>query len=212
MEETKENIVIFEDDQLRIYTRELRTESLASFTWPCAQVLAAYVLSRRTDLRGMRVLELGCGTALPGLTAALLGAEVLLSDRDGEAASAGAELNNVTARFRPLAWGDFEALAAFPPCDLVLGSDVLYDSSCFDALLATVSELLRRSPPSAVFATTYQHRSGHASLPWRLRRFSLRVKSVHSCKEIEGLSCNVEADVSLVILVYDAEQAEALLA
>ena len=46
--------------------------------WPCARSLAAHLAT--LDLAGVRVLELGCGLALPSLVAALRGAEVVASD------------------------------------------------------------------------------------------------------------------------------------
>ena len=50
--------------------------------WPCARVLASYVFSQRSFLSGVRVLEIGAGTGLPGLLAAKLGADVTLADHD----------------------------------------------------------------------------------------------------------------------------------
>lgn len=172
---------------LRVQTEESAEESYAAYTWPSARVLAAWVLSERAWLPGKTVIELGAGTALPGLVAVLCGAHVTLTDQDeGElrAARAGALLNSVSCACVPLAWGDWAALASLPSADLVLGSDVLYDSALFDLLLATVSELLRRARPGARFVTSYQHRSLHASLPSRLERFSLRCAAVIPAAEV----------------------------
>lgn len=44
------------------------------FVWPCALVLAQFVAFYNTSLFSNRVvLELGCGTSLPGIVAALCG-------------------------------------------------------------------------------------------------------------------------------------------
>src|SRR5262245_33288824 len=51
--------------------------------WPSAIALA-HELSER-PLRGLRVLELGAGTGLPGIVAARLGAHVLQTDRNAAA-------------------------------------------------------------------------------------------------------------------------------
>jgi len=52
-----------------------------SFTWPSAYVLAEYLwYMNRHMLQGRQILELGCGTGLPGLVAAACGASVLLTD------------------------------------------------------------------------------------------------------------------------------------
>lgn len=43
------------------------------FVWPSALLLAHYVASERRLLLGKVVMELGCGTGLPGILAALCG-------------------------------------------------------------------------------------------------------------------------------------------
>jgi hypothetical protein len=51
--------------------------------WPCALLLSCWLAAERRELQlpTLRVLELGCGLGLPGLTAAALGAaESVLSD------------------------------------------------------------------------------------------------------------------------------------
>ena len=51
--------------------------------WPCALLLSCWLAAQVTEmeLTHLRVLELGCGLGLPGLTAAVLGAaETVLSD------------------------------------------------------------------------------------------------------------------------------------
>ena len=56
----------FEEDEFLPYWAEL---------WPSGVALAGYVAT--LDLAGRRVLELGCGLALPSFAAALAGADVL---------------------------------------------------------------------------------------------------------------------------------------
>lgn len=41
------------------------------FVWPSAQVMAHYITSERHSFRGKVLMELGCGTGLPGILAAL---------------------------------------------------------------------------------------------------------------------------------------------
>ncbi|CBN76293.1 conserved unknown protein [Ectocarpus siliculosus] len=49
--------------------------------WDCSLVLAKYLEQRPEEVRGKRVLELGCGVGLPGVAAAVVGAtEVILTD------------------------------------------------------------------------------------------------------------------------------------
>ena len=67
--------------------------------WPCARSLAAHLST--LDLTGVRVLELGCGLALPSLVAALRGADVVASDVSADALERVAESGRRTLG-RPL--------------------------------------------------------------------------------------------------------------
>ena len=71
----------------RLCVRVLECEYAAGGTgwrvWPCALLLSCWLAQHLPLMRrsgAMRALELGCGLALPGLTAAALGAHVTLSD------------------------------------------------------------------------------------------------------------------------------------
>ena len=59
----------FDEEEFLPYWAEL---------WPSGLALARHVAAR--ELRGLRVLELGCGLGLPALAAALRGADVLATD------------------------------------------------------------------------------------------------------------------------------------
>src|SRR4051794_36175399 len=48
--------------------------------WPAAIALAHDVASRKNAVRGSQVLELGAGTGLPGIVAALIGGRVVQTD------------------------------------------------------------------------------------------------------------------------------------
>ncbi len=85
------------------------------------------------------VLELGSGTGLVGVTAALLGCRVVLSDRadhnkvlDNLATTA--ELNGVGAQSTvlPFTWGVYSpSVLALPSLDLIVAADCLYSSAGF---------------------------------------------------------------------------------
>ena len=159
-------------------------------------MLAHWAWAHRARLRGCAALELGAGTCLAGLTAAAVGARVTLTDRadaqqvlaNAAAAAARNGLSEARCRVLPLTWGDFTPqLVALPPQDVLLGADVLYDSTCFEPLLATVAFLLRRGGPGCTFVTAYQQRSRHASLEWRLQ---------HWVRRRAGSGCATPADGS----------------
>jgi predicted nicotinamide N-methyase len=97
--------------------------------WPSARALAAYVAT--LDLDGRRVVELGCGLALPSLAAALGGADVLATDASSEAVALARRngrhlLGRRLAAMRVDVTAPPEELLEAAPFDLVLAADVLY--------------------------------------------------------------------------------------
>ena len=111
-------------------------------------------LAREVDgmaLHGVRVVELGCGLALPSLAAARAGADVLATDACEEAlalAERNARLNDVSVETATVDWADPGALLARAPFDVVLAADVLYESANVDRLVS----LLPRLAPQAWLA------------------------------------------------------------
>ncbi len=123
--------------------------------WPCARALAAHLAS--LDLTGVRVLELGCGLALPSLVAALRGADVVASDVSADALERVAESGRRTLG-RPLETlcadlHDPASLLARGPFDLVLGADLLYDCT----LATAMGELIPKISPAALFAYSWRN-------------------------------------------------------
>ena len=102
-------------------------------------------------LRGQRVLELGCGLALPSLAAARAGAVVLATDIEDEAlelVARNARLNGVRVEAMRSDWSSPDELVRHAPFDLVLASDVLYERQSVAPLLS----LLPRLAPEAWLA------------------------------------------------------------
>jgi predicted nicotinamide N-methyase len=97
--------------------------------WPSGLALARHVAA--CELRGKRVLELGCGLALPALAAALRGADVLATDWAEDAIELlqqNVERNGVVVRGARVRWSEPEPLLRAAPWDLVLGADLLYEA------------------------------------------------------------------------------------
>lgn len=93
--------------------------------WPSAIALAHEIASR--DVAGLRILELGAGTGLPGIVAASLGARVVQTDRQElvlHVCKHNAERNGVTAIEHRIA--DWTAWTDGDRYDLILGADILY--------------------------------------------------------------------------------------
>lgn len=111
-------------------------------------------LARELDgepLRGLRVVELGCGLALPSIAAARAGAAVLATDGCAEAlelVGRNAEANGVEIETAAVDWTEPGALLERAPFDLVLAADVLYERASVAVLLA----LLPRLAPKAWLA------------------------------------------------------------
>jgi predicted nicotinamide N-methyase len=123
----------FEQDEFMPYWAEL---------WPSGVALAQHVAA--LDLRGWRVLELGCGLALPSLAAALAGAEVLATDWAPEAlelVAANAAANGLHVETALVDWHG-GAPPGLPPFEVVLAADVLYEernATPLRAVLAAVT-------------------------------------------------------------------------
>src|SRR3954451_15019451 len=113
--------------------------------WPSGAVLAG-ALAEDPPAPGMRVLELGCGLALPSIVAARAGARVLATDGHSDAVAFAAHamaLNDVDGEVAVADWAhDGDALAARGPWDLVLGDDVLYLKANVEAALALLPRLV----------------------------------------------------------------------
>ncbi len=108
-----------------------------AFCWGSGQALARFLLDHPEQVRGLRVVDLGCGSGVAGIAAARAGAaSVVAVDRDPlalEAARANAASNGVdpgrlrTARVLPEDW------------DVLLAADLLYET----ALRPSLAELCR---------------------------------------------------------------------
>lgn len=103
------------------------------------------------SLSGVRVVELGCGLAVPSITAARAGASVLATDSCTEAltlVARNARANDVRIDTATVDWAEPDELVRRAPFDLVLAADVLYQRASVAPLLS----LLPRLAPEAWLA------------------------------------------------------------
>jgi predicted nicotinamide N-methyase len=103
------------------------------------------------SLAGRRIVELGCGLAVPSIAAARAGGSVLATDQSAEAlalADRNADANGVRIETARVDWTDPGALVERAPFDLVLAADVLYERNAVGVLLS----LLPRLAPEAFLA------------------------------------------------------------
>lgn len=127
--------------------------------WPSALALARVVGA--LPLAGARVVELGCGLALPSLAAAQAGARVLATDWSPDAVvlvRLNAARNRIDVETALCSWAEPGVLLDGAPWDLVLASDVLYERRNADALLGLLPRLGDEAfladpgrPPAAAF-------------------------------------------------------------
>jgi predicted nicotinamide N-methyase len=127
---------------------------------------------------GLRVVELGCGLAVPSIAAARAGASVLATDVAPEAlalARRNARANGVRIETAAIDWAKRGELARRGRFDLVLAADVLYERSAVAALLG----LLPRLASEALLADPGRPAAG-AFLEQASRRWSVdtRVRGV----------------------------------
>ena len=96
------------------------------------------------ELSGLRVVELGCGLAVPGIAAARAGADVLATDSDAEALELVAQnalANGVSVETAAIDWAEPDDLINRAPFDLVLAADVLYERASVALLLSLLPRL-----------------------------------------------------------------------
>ncbi|XP_072942618.1 uncharacterized protein [Epargyreus clarus] len=190
-------------EYLEIVIPELLSAGYSFYTWPSAPLLAWYLWSQRRNLRGLRVLELGCGTGLPGILAAKCGAHTTLTDsvalpRSLRHLSACCEANGLVpgrdVQILGLAWGLFLAdVHNLRPVDLVLASDCFYEPSQFEEVLSTVAYLLDGT--DGKFLCAYQERSADWSIEALLKKWGLKgaLVDLDSLRESSGLYTMAEA-------------------
>jgi predicted nicotinamide N-methyase len=142
-------------------------------------------LAREIDglpLRGLHVLELGCGLAAPSIAAARAGAAVLATDACAEAlplAARNAQANGVSIETAAVDWATPDELLERGPFDLVLAADVLYERESVAQLLS----LLPRLAPEAWLADPDRPATGaflaEAGRRWRVETRVRGVVQIH---------------------------------
>ncbi len=109
-----------------------------AFAWAGGQALARYLLDNPDICRGKRVLDLGSGSGLTAIAAAICGAtHVLAADIDGLAVAAShlnAAANHVTIE----ATTDDLLAAPLPAADVILVGDLFYERTLAERVLTAI--------------------------------------------------------------------------
>jgi predicted nicotinamide N-methyase len=122
--------------------------------WPSARALAETIVDKKERFAGKRILEVGCGLAIPSMVAAKLGAEVVATDFHPEVPrflESNLAINQVqSVRYERIDWSKgFPDLGAF---DWVIGSDVLYEKQHALLLAQVVTQYMGRGKGGALVA------------------------------------------------------------
>uniref|UniRef100_A0A8C6UFC3 Protein N-lysine methyltransferase METTL21A n=1 Tax=Neogobius melanostomus TaxID=47308 RepID=A0A8C6UFC3_9GOBI len=137
----------FCDRDIRI-VQDWKRLGVAAVVWDAAVVMSMYLELGRVELKGKKVIELGAGTGLVGIVAALLGAKVTITDRQPALDSLSTNVKSnlppaalESATVSELTWG--EHLDRYPAggFDLVLGADIVYLEDTFIPLLESMEHL-----------------------------------------------------------------------
>lgn len=128
-----------------------------SWLWDSSLLLSQWMATRAEDIRGKSVIELGAGTGLPGLTAAMLGAgRVVLTDVEAllRGLERNVEVNGLGERVevRELVWGSSSssseeewvssgARKGEGEFDIVLMSDVFLEVEAMGDLAKTLKRV-----------------------------------------------------------------------
>jgi predicted nicotinamide N-methyase len=142
-------------------------------------------LARELDgaaLQGVRVVELGCGLAVPSMAAARSGATVLATDECAEAlplVERNAAANGLRVETALTGWAQPQELVKRAPFDRVLAADVLYERPSVALLLSLLPRLAPEAwladpgrPAAAAFAEEARRR-------WRVETHVRDAVSIH---------------------------------
>jgi len=142
------------------------TWSLFGVVWPSSLVLARFLLGYQ--LKGKRILEVGCGIGLVTLLLNHLQADVTATDyhpEAGEFLRQNVLLNNgKNIPFIRTSWADIadSGLGLF---DLIVGSDLLYEAGYVDVLSAFIN---RHARPRCEVVIVDPGRGNHARFTRRM--------------------------------------------
>lgn len=188
-------------NNIKVFIPEELDPEYGMYTWPCAPVLAQFVWYNRHWIAEKTILELGAGTALPGIVAAKCGAIVHLSDsarlpKCRETCLKSCRANGLQGiPVHGITWGRFgKQIFRLPKLDIILASDCFYDTKDFEDIIATVSFMLERNK-GAQFIFTYQERSSARTIEHLLERWNLSARQIPLSDFGAGVTCLAGSDL-----------------
>ena len=136
--------------------------------WECSEDLVRFLHSSGMEMKGLKVLDLGCGAALPGLYCFSKGAEVWFNDYNEEVLKHITMPNTLLnvpdtpakTRFFAGDWKSFEEITSSELCeeeakfDLILSSETIYNIENQEKLISIFKNCLKKSGQVLVAAKT----------------------------------------------------------
>lgn len=107
-----------------------------AFAWAGGQALARYLLDNPQLCYGKRVLDLGTGSGLTAIAAAMSGAHTVVAADIDKLALCAAALNAVQNRIQLEVVGDDLLSNPPPPADVLLVGDLFYERALADRVIA----------------------------------------------------------------------------
>ncbi|XP_031255195.1 protein N-lysine methyltransferase METTL21A-like [Pistacia vera] len=187
--------------------RQLPSQGLSFQLWPAARTLVSLLDLYRThpthsplapilpdgrDHRHLSILELGSGTGLVGIAAAvILGANVTLTDLphvipnlqfNAHANANLLSLQGGTAHVAPLRWGEADDVNVIErEFDLILASDVVYHDHLYDPLLETLRLFLNsgKEKKKMTFVMAHLRRWKKDSVFFKKAKKMFDVQTIH---------------------------------
>ena len=131
--------------------------------WEGSVDLVDYLIKEKVTLSGLKVMELGCGHAFPGMHAAMEGALVDLQDYNEEVI-AEVTMMNVIANLKGVEhqpryfcgdWGSLSDVTGLHCYDMILTAETIYDSASTLRLITCMQDLLKPEGVAYIAAKSY---------------------------------------------------------
>ncbi|MFQ6634176.1 hypothetical protein Gotur_010326 [Gossypium turneri] len=196
-----------------VVIRQLPSEGISFQLWPAATTLVKLLENHRrypnknlltdlstsggTDDRKLKILELGSGTGLVGISAAVMfGANVTVTDLpqvvpnlqfkvDANADVVAGKGGNVNVA--PLRWGEDDDVKVIGrEFDIVLASDVVYHAHLFEPLIQTLRFLLNGGCEKMAFIMAHSRRWKKESVFFKKANKFFDVETIHTEPPKEG--------------------------
>ena len=144
----------------------------SSFTWPACFILLDYILDHLKDFNG-KILEIGSGTGYLSNALDSKGLDILASDY---------KIDGIKSKKVKLDWNlESDYLQFHNAFDIIIGSDVFYDSKDFENILLLVKKCLK---VNGRFITAYHERNMTFSITWILFKLNLKSRKLLSNSSI----------------------------